>query len=400
MGSLQCSKCGRTLKDINFYKKRNGEWADLCKKCITMHIDAWKPETFVWILEDYDYPWIPSEWNILRDRDFAKKGAETFNAGAVFGKYLGKMKLNHWADKHWADSKQILEDKARKEEQEKEIRERYDRELKMKMEDGEISEAQYNTLISPRQTQLDYLNSLQEPEKPMFFNEEAFLSEDELPDPAAQLSQEDKIYLAVKWGRLYTPEDWIKLEDHYNKMMDSFAIEDADTEATLSILCKINLKMNQAIDCGDIDGALKASRMYDSLRKSSKFTAAQKKDNKSGDFDSVGQIVNFAESKKGGGKIPRHKIEYPLDVIDESLIKLKNYYNTLVKNDPNLSQEIENYIKKREILAEQQRDEEKAKMQGLDEYQLTDEDIISSLAEEEHQKDLDDEMIQNAGGLL
>jgi hypothetical protein len=54
-------------------------------------------------------------------------------------------------------------------------------------------------------------------------------------------------------------------------MSDSFTIDDADTETTLLMLSKVNLKMNQAIDMGDAETALKLSRMYDSLRKSAKF---------------------------------------------------------------------------------------------------------------------------------
>ena len=45
-----------------------------------------------------------------------------------------------------------------------------------------------------------------------FFDESKFISEDELPDPAAELTQEDKVYLAMKWGRLYSPAEWVALE--------------------------------------------------------------------------------------------------------------------------------------------------------------------------------------------
>jgi hypothetical protein len=44
------------------------------------------------------------------------------------------------------------------------------------------------------------------------FQENNFLSEDELVDPGADLQHEDKIYLAMKWGRLYSPAQWVALE--------------------------------------------------------------------------------------------------------------------------------------------------------------------------------------------
>ena len=53
-------------------------------------------------------------------------------------------------------------------------------------------------------------------------------------------------------------------------------------------MCKTNLKMNAAIDQGDVDGALKHSRMYDSLRKSAKFTAMQNKEAKADFVESIG----------------------------------------------------------------------------------------------------------------
>ena len=61
-------------------------------------------------------------------------------------------------------------------------------------------------------------------------------------------------------------------------MMNSFDIQDADTINTLILICKTNLKMNQALDAGDIEGFQKLSKVSESLRKSAKFTAAQNKE--------------------------------------------------------------------------------------------------------------------------
>ena len=42
-----CKKCGRTkAADLNFYQKKDGTKTDLCKQCLTMHIDNFDPETF------------------------------------------------------------------------------------------------------------------------------------------------------------------------------------------------------------------------------------------------------------------------------------------------------------------------------------------------------------------
>jgi hypothetical protein len=59
--------------------------------------------------------------------------------------------------------------------------------------------------------------------------------------------------------------------------MNSFDIHDADSKNTLIFICKTLLKMDQAINIGDVDGYQKLSRVYDTLRKSMHITAAQNK---------------------------------------------------------------------------------------------------------------------------
>ena len=78
--------------------------------------------------------------------------------------------------------------------------------------------------------------------------EENFIPETEMPDPAVDLTQEDKLYLAMKWGRLYKMNECIEMEKKYTEMMASFDIQDSDTEGTLILICKTYLKMNQAIN--------------------------------------------------------------------------------------------------------------------------------------------------------
>jgi hypothetical protein len=63
-----CEKCHRTLKATEFYRSNNLEKypndskLNLCKKCITMHVDNWEPETYLWLLEELDVPYVPEEW--------------------------------------------------------------------------------------------------------------------------------------------------------------------------------------------------------------------------------------------------------------------------------------------------------------------------------------------------
>ena len=60
------------MEDTNFYTYKNGQKFEQCKSCLTMHIDNFDESTYLWILEKADVPYIPQEWNVLRDRAYAK----------------------------------------------------------------------------------------------------------------------------------------------------------------------------------------------------------------------------------------------------------------------------------------------------------------------------------------
>ena len=348
-----CEKCRKTMNELQFYTYKDGSKTEMCKKCLTMHIDNFNPDTFLWLLEKMDVPYIPSEWNTLRDRAYAKD-PNKMNGMSVFGKYLSKMKLNQWNKYGWADTEKI---KAKAEEEARRTaaeRASFDAQVQKDYEEGKISEAEYKTLIS---------TEAQKENEPMFgampaeyaipggnpYNENNFISQDQLPDPAAELTEEDKLYLAMKWGRLYQPHEWIELEKKYEEMMNSFDIQDSDTIGTLILICKTYLKMNQSIDQGDMDGYQKLSRVYDSLRKSAKFTAAQNKEQKSDYVDSVGELVAMCEKD---GFIPRFATDIPQDKVDRTLKDMNNYLYKLVTQDLGFGQQIEDSLKKIQIQKE------------------------------------------------
>jgi hypothetical protein len=96
-------------------------------------------------------------------------------------------------------------------------------------------------------------------------------------------------------------------------MMASYDIQGAGHIDTLKLVCKTSLKANQLIDIGDIEGFQKMSKVYDSLMKSGKFTAAQNKA-ESGEFvDSIGELIELCEKE---GYIERYYIESPKDKVD------------------------------------------------------------------------------------
>ena len=389
-----CQKCGKVMADNKFYTYRDGSKTEMCKSCLTLHVDNFKPETFLWLLQKLDVPYIEEEWNKIRDKAFAK--SPNLNGMSVFGKYLSKMKLNQFKDYHWADTERLKTDRARHREElteeEAAAMEEQKTFLKEQWEKGEISEAEYMTLM-PTETLHEEMaaTSTQDlyAENGNAFNEDEYVSEADLPNPAEDLTDEDKKYLAIKWGRLYKLNELIELEKNYQEMMNSFDIQDADTKNTLTLICKANLKANQAIDCGDIDGFQKLSRASEQLRKSGKFTAAQNKDQGDQGMNSIGELVAYCE--KNGGAIPKYEIKVPYDLIDKIIDDLKRYTKNLIYEDKALASEIENYIKQRQIVDQMRQDRQAAKENGLDQVELDDEDYNAYYEEIENQKKMDAE---------
>lgn len=391
-----CSKCRKTMADTNFYTYKDGTKCELCKGCLTMHINNFDESTFLWLLEKFDVPYIPAEWNILRDRAYAKDPYK-INGMSVFGKYLSKMKLKQWNKFGWADTERLqaeAEEKARLYGQPEEIAAEKLAEMEEAYHNGEITEAQWMTYKEMKAPEPEFQvvqgNTITTsgPGGGIYPVNDNPFEQVNVPDVGNDLTEEDKIYLAMKWGRLYSASDWVYLEQKYNDFMNSFDIQGAARIDTLIQICKLSLKMNQALDTGDYDTYAKLSRAYDTLMKSAKFTEAQNKDGDSSEFDSVGAIVAFCE--KEGGFIPEYKIEAPRDIIDTIIEDNKTYLQTLIHNDTNLSQQIEQFLKKKEIAEEQKRDRQKAKEEGKDVVEISDKDYADFYAAVQSDKEQDE----------
>lgn len=390
MATCFCEKCQKTMDEGQFYTYKDGRKTELCKKCLTMHMNAFDESTFLWALEKMDVPYIPAEWGVLRDKAY-EKDPKKFNTAAIFGKYLSKMKLNQWNKYNWEDGPRLIAEAQQRAEENQRTQEEKNAFYREKYEAGEIGEAEYKTLTSTPSkytTEPILTNPYLGPDNP--FNENNFMSEDELPRLGDQFTQEDKVYLAMKWGRLYTPDQWAVLEKTYEEMMASFDIQDADTTNTLILICKTNLKMNECIDNGDIEGYQKLSKVSEGLRKSAKFTAAQNKEAK-GDFvDSIGELVRICEKD---GFIPRFATDIPQDKVDITLKDMQGYLHKLVTQDLGFGQQIEDSLKKIMIQKEMNAAADQ-------EYnpELEDEDFQAFYEEQERQKAMDASLLNSEEG--
>lgn len=151
-----------------------------------------------------------------------------------------------------------------------------------------------------------------------------------------------------------------------------------------------------------MEGYQKLSRVYDSLRKSAKFTAAQNKEQNEDFVDSIGELVAMCERE--GGFIPRFATNIPQDKVDATLEDMNKYVYKLVTQDLGFGRQIEDALKKIQIQKEIEEDED-ALTSIEDSVELEDEDYESFFKDIEDQREQDEQIMkgdsdQNAiGGL-
>ena len=370
-----CEKCNRTMAADQFYSSNNLEKYPndgkfpMCKKCMTMHVDNWNPDSYMWILQEADVPFIPEEWNKLM-ASYAKDRSKVTGM-TIVGRYLSKMKLKQHKDYRWKDT-EFLQQLAQAKREQIMKQQGYDAQQIALANQRAAFEVPQNLPI-PDLSAPDTANPF------LASGQEDYFAEQNGAEEEIDLTDEDRIYLRLKWGKAYKPEEWVRLEQLYNDMMNSYDVQGAGHEDNLKLLCKTSLKANQLIDIGDVEGFQKMSKVYDTLMKSGKFSAAQNKAESGEYVDSVGELVAICEKD---GFIPRYYISEPNDKVDQTIIDMKRYTRTLITEETNLGNLIEEAIKNN------QKEDEAAK-----EAEETDTGLLNDVEELEQQlqdKDFED----------
>lgn len=398
-----CEKCNKTMRADQFYTSNNLEKypeegkLHQCKKCLTMHVDNWNPETYLWILQELDVPYVPEEWN----KALAKWGQDPSKVTGItiLGRYLSVMKLKQYKDYRWEHT-DFLQEVANKKIKDAMSRQGYDAaqiaeaidKASFPIPEGPLAQPVYES--DEQDSQAYETGNLYQP-----------FAQDIENELISDLTDEDKRMLCIKWGKTYRPDEWIKLEQLYQEMMESYDIQTAGDKNTLILACKSSLKANQLMDIGDIDGAQKATKMYDSLMKSGKWTAAQNKADGTELFDSIGEIVAMCERD---GFIPRYYVTGPQDHADRIIQDMEKYTSDLITNETGLTTLMENALK--QIEEENERikaaaemgealEDEEDKMFSYDNDKLiTDEDISEfkdfQLSNTEHDQDVIQQLLE------
>ena len=377
-----CEKCKRTMAGEQFYSSNNLEKypndgkLNQCKKCLTMHVDNFNPDSYVWILQECDVPYVPAEWHGLLQTYGRDKSKLT--GASILGRYLSKMRLKQWRDYRWKDTAFLQEVENAKIEQAMKAQGYDAAEIAMTLNEK-------NSAIPEGDVVIPVYKDESVNEAPVYddyFSQQA-------PEINIDLTDEDRTYLCLKWGKTYKPEEWVKLEQLYEDMMSSYDIQTAGHIDTLKLICKTSLKANQLIDIGDVEGFQKMSKVYDGLMKSGKFTAAQNKA-ESGEFiDSIGELIELCERE---GYIERFYVETPNDKVDFVIQDMQRYTKTLVEEETNLSLMVEKALRNNE--KEDTEDSENKEDSIIEEEDLSIEEIENIIKDQDYidfQEFLDEE---------
>lgn len=83
-----------------FYLDKYGKRYPYFGRDIAYYVNPFKPDTFLWMLEEMDYPFLEKEWlNIIEK--LLRKGSSLH---VVFGQYIHKIRLKQYKDMTFKDS--------------------------------------------------------------------------------------------------------------------------------------------------------------------------------------------------------------------------------------------------------------------------------------------------------
>ena len=374
--SYYCEKCNRTMIADQFYGSNNLEKypegkLKQCKKCMTMHVDNFNPDTYLWILQECDVPYIPEEWHKLL-ASYAKDKSK-LTGMTILGRYLSKMKLKQFRDYRWKDN-DFLQELANTKIEQTMKRQGY--------EAAEIAQAIAQASV-PIPNEILQQPVYEEPNPFLSSGDDYFAQQNggAQDDFVSDLTEEDITYLRLKWGKTYKPEEWIKLEQLYEEMMASYDVQGAGHIDTLKLVCKTSLKANQLIDIGDIEGFQKMEKAYNSLMKSGNFTANQNKA-ENGDFvDSIGELIELCEKE---GYIERYYVESPKDRVDLTIADMQRYTKTLIEEETNLPVMVEKAL--REIEKEDSDKDNNIENDIIDDIDLSLEDLERVIKDSDYEE--------------
>ena len=242
---IYCEKCKSTYVEDSFYKSnlekyaKNNGYMNICKKCITMNVDNWDADTYLPILQEADVPYIPRVWNKLL-KTYCQDPAKV-NGMTVIGRYLGAMRMAQYKKYRWNDTEYLM----KVEDNEKEV----------SMRQQGKTESEIQKTLEEDRAPLEKPEIFKEAERKVAAESATTFSSSLASNTQSAeelgLTEDDINYLSIKWGGSYSPDEWVKLEQLWVEMNESYDIQTAGERDSLKMICKTSLKAHQLIDLGD-----------------------------------------------------------------------------------------------------------------------------------------------------
>lgn len=162
------------------------------------------------------------------------------------------------------------------------------------------------------------------------FNEklEKYVPKDEINDFNSEEIKESIKFkvtpdLIIKWGERYSEAEIFQLEEFYKRMERANSISTPQLRENLKVLCKLNLKQNNALDEDNHAAFKNLNTQYANVLKDSGFRPIDKQ----GSNETVG-IRSFSqiwEEIEKDGFIPKHKVETTQEIVDDTILHMENY---------------------------------------------------------------------------
>lgn len=357
-----CPCCRKTLDVKNFFKtnrvdKHPSGYLPECKTCVSMTIDDTDPSTFLSLLKEIDIPYMPTVWREL----VVKKDPK---AGSIIGKYVSKARLNQYKRYRWADTQSLVDKEtdslleALRQTSDSESEAEKQVEAIMNFTDIPSQKSPMNVDDGPSMSAGMYQLIGLTPETSKY-----------------HLTQKEIDELKVTWGRDYSEDDYMALEQQFHDMQSSYVINDPIAISNAKIICKMTLKMNKFLDIDDVESVSKISRQLDLFIKSANLAPVQQKDRQSSTF-AISQLAFMIE--KEGGFIPQWDTSEPMDNIDMILKDMQDYTNSLVLGESNINEMAKNTAA---ILA--QNDLPEAKVENYSEFAALEAEVLGDIQEVE-----------------
>lgn len=360
-GKIFCPKCRKTMQSMQFFKtsrtdKHPSGFLPECKMCMSMLVDDKDPSTFLSILKEVDVPYIPSQWRSL----LAKKKPKD---PSIIGKYISKMKLTQNKKYKWADSEKIVA--AETESILMAFRQKTDSETEA---EEEAEKAMSFSNIGPEITEEE-----RQPDVP-----QAVLYGLTPETSKYSLTQEEIDQLKKTWGEEYNEDQFLQLEQMFHDMRTAYVIQDPIAISNAKMICKMTAKINKFLDIDDVESVAKLSRQLDVFIKSANLAPVQQKDRQQTTF-AISQLAFLVEHE--GGFIPEFYTSQPNDKIDQIILDMQDYTESLIHGESNIEEMVENT---KEILSQGALPE---MVEDYDDFELLEKELLGDIAAIEEQQE-------------